>query len=41
MLRESKEQMAEALKEDISLIDLVAVNLYPFEVTVSKGRCGT
>ena len=35
-LRESKEQMAEALKEDISLIDLVAVNLYPFEVTVSK-----
>lgn len=35
-LRESKEQMAEAEKEDISLIDLVAVNLYPFEVTVSK-----
>ncbi|HEY3361312.1 MAG TPA: bifunctional phosphoribosylaminoimidazolecarboxamide formyltransferase/IMP cyclohydrolase [Methanosarcina sp.] len=35
-LRESTEQMAEAAKEDISLIDLVAVNLYPFEVTVSK-----
>ncbi|MGB9938828.1 bifunctional phosphoribosylaminoimidazolecarboxamide formyltransferase/IMP cyclohydrolase [Methanosarcina sp.] len=35
-LRESKEQMAEAVKEDISLIDMVAVNLYPFEVTVSK-----
>ena len=35
-LRESKEQMAEAVKEDISLIDLVTVNLYPFEVTVSK-----
>ncbi|AKB16103.1 MAG: bifunctional phosphoribosylaminoimidazolecarboxamide formyltransferase/IMP cyclohydrolase [Methanosarcina thermophila] len=35
-LRESKEQMAEAIKEDISLIDMVAVNLYPFEETVSK-----
>lgn len=35
-LRESKEQMAEAEREDISLIDIVAVNLYPFEVTVSK-----
>lgn len=35
-LRESKEQMAEAEREDISLIDMVAVNLYPFEVTVSK-----
>jgi len=35
-LRESKEHMAEAAKEDISLIDMVAVNLYPFEVTVSK-----
>jgi phosphoribosylaminoimidazolecarboxamide formyltransferase/IMP cyclohydrolase len=35
-LRESKEQMSEAAKEDISLIDMVAVNLYPFEVTVSK-----
>ena len=28
--------MAEAAKEDISLIDMVAVNLYPFEITVSK-----
>ncbi|MFZ2498846.1 bifunctional phosphoribosylaminoimidazolecarboxamide formyltransferase/IMP cyclohydrolase [Methanosarcina sp.] len=35
-LRDNKEQMDEAAKEDISLIDLVAVNLYPFEVTVSK-----
>jgi len=35
-LRGSKEQMAEAIKEDISLIDMVAVNLYPFEETVSK-----
>lgn len=35
-LRESREQMAEAIKEDISLIDMVAVNLYPFEETVSK-----
>jgi phosphoribosylaminoimidazolecarboxamide formyltransferase / IMP cyclohydrolase len=35
-LRDSEEQMAEAVKEDISLIDMVAVNLYPFEMTVSK-----
>jgi len=35
-LRDSKEQMAEAAKEDISLIDLVAANLYPFELTISK-----
>ncbi|MCQ1534255.1 bifunctional phosphoribosylaminoimidazolecarboxamide formyltransferase/IMP cyclohydrolase [Methanosarcina sp. KYL-1] len=35
-LRESKEHMEEASKEDISLLDMVAVNLYPFEVTVSK-----
>ncbi len=35
-LRESNEQMEEAAKEEISLIDMVAVNLYPFEVTVSK-----
>lgn len=35
-LRGSKEQMEEARKEDIALIDMVAVNLYPFEVTVSK-----
>ncbi|MGB9926816.1 MAG: bifunctional phosphoribosylaminoimidazolecarboxamide formyltransferase/IMP cyclohydrolase [Methanosarcina sp.] len=35
-LRDSQEQMAEAVKEDISLIDMVAVNLYPFEVTVSR-----
>ena len=35
-LRDSKEQMAEAVKEDISLIDLIAVNLYPFETTASK-----
>lgn len=35
-LRDSDEQMVEAAKEDISLIDMVAVNLYPFEMTVSK-----
>jgi len=35
-LRDSKEQMTEAVKADISLIDMVAVNLYPFEATVSK-----
>jgi phosphoribosylaminoimidazolecarboxamide formyltransferase/IMP cyclohydrolase len=35
-MRDSKEQMDEAAKEEISLIDLVAVNLYPFEITVSK-----
>ncbi|MDY9925350.1 bifunctional phosphoribosylaminoimidazolecarboxamide formyltransferase/IMP cyclohydrolase [Methanosarcina sp.] len=35
-LRDSKEQMEEAAKEDISLIDMIAVNLYPFEVTVSR-----
>jgi len=37
-LRESKEQMAEAEREDISLIDMVAVNLYPFEDHSLKGR---
>jgi phosphoribosylaminoimidazolecarboxamide formyltransferase / IMP cyclohydrolase len=37
-LRESQEQMAEAEREDISLIDMVAVNLYPFEITVSKAE---
>ncbi len=37
-LRESEEQMEEAAKEEISLIDMVAVNLYPFEVTVSRRR---
>lgn len=37
-LRDSKEQMDEALKENISLIDMVAVNLYPFEATVSKEK---
>lgn len=37
-LRESQEQMAEAEKEDISLIDMVAVNLYPFEITVLKAE---
>lgn len=35
-LRDSEEQMVEAAKEDISLIDMLAVNLYPFEMTVSK-----
>lgn len=35
-LRKNKEHMEEAKKEDIALIDMVAVNLYPFEATISK-----
>ncbi|MDO8525280.1 MAG: bifunctional phosphoribosylaminoimidazolecarboxamide formyltransferase/IMP cyclohydrolase [Candidatus Omnitrophota bacterium] len=35
-LRENKEHMAAVKKHDIGLIDMVVVNLYPFEKTVSK-----
>ncbi|MGM0770066.1 MAG: bifunctional phosphoribosylaminoimidazolecarboxamide formyltransferase/IMP cyclohydrolase [Halobacteriota archaeon] len=35
-LREDASHMGEAEKESIELIDMVAVNLYPFEITVSK-----
>ncbi len=35
-LREDAGHVGEAEKESIELIDLVAVNLYPFEVTISK-----
>ncbi|WP_406660414.1 bifunctional phosphoribosylaminoimidazolecarboxamide formyltransferase/IMP cyclohydrolase [Methanolobus sp. ZRKC3] len=35
-LRDDHDHMGEAEKEDVELIDLVAVNLYPFEVTVSN-----
>ncbi|MEW6036018.1 MAG: bifunctional phosphoribosylaminoimidazolecarboxamide formyltransferase/IMP cyclohydrolase [Candidatus Micrarchaeota archaeon] len=34
--RDSRKHMAEAKKHGIGLIDLVVVNLYPFEETVSK-----
>ncbi|MFA6321196.1 MAG: bifunctional phosphoribosylaminoimidazolecarboxamide formyltransferase/IMP cyclohydrolase [Candidatus Omnitrophota bacterium] len=35
-LRESKEHMDTVKKHDIGLIDMVVVNLYPFEKTVTK-----
>jgi phosphoribosylaminoimidazolecarboxamide formyltransferase/IMP cyclohydrolase len=35
-LRENKEHMATVKKHDIGLIDMVVVNLYPFEKTVAK-----
>lgn len=35
-MRGNLEHMGEAEKESIELIDMVAVNLYPFEITVSK-----
>jgi phosphoribosylaminoimidazolecarboxamide formyltransferase/IMP cyclohydrolase len=34
--RDKPEHLAQALKNDIALIDLVVVNLYPFEQTVAK-----
>jgi len=37
-LREKKEHMENAKKHKIELIDMVVVNLYPFQKTVSKGR---
>ena len=35
-LRENKEHMETAKKHDIGMIDMVVVNLYPFEKTVAK-----
>jgi phosphoribosylaminoimidazolecarboxamide formyltransferase / IMP cyclohydrolase len=35
-LRESKEHMETARKHDIGMIDMVVVNLYPFEKTIAK-----
>ena len=35
-LRENHDHLGQAEREDVELIDLVAVNLYPFEITVSK-----
>lgn len=37
--RDSAEHLAEAKKHGIDLIDLVVVNLYPFEATVAKPGC--
>ena len=34
--REDAEQVVEAEKHDVKAIDLVAVNLYPFEATITK-----
>lgn len=36
-LRENKEHMEQIIKHDIGLIDMVVVNLYPFQDTVDKG----
>ena len=35
-LRDSKEHMEQLKKQDIGLIDMVIVNLYPFEQTIAK-----
>ena len=35
-LRDNKEHMETAKRHDIGLIDMVVVNLYPFEKTVAK-----
>ncbi|MDR2513394.1 MAG: bifunctional phosphoribosylaminoimidazolecarboxamide formyltransferase/IMP cyclohydrolase [Puniceicoccales bacterium] len=37
--RDSTEHLAEAHKHGIALIDIVVVNLYPFEATVAKADC--
>ena len=37
--RDSHEHLDEAKKHGIDLIDLVVVNLYPFEATVAKPNC--
>ena len=37
--RDSQEHLDEAKKHGIDLIDLVVVNLYPFEATVAKPHC--
>ena len=38
-LRSSEEHMAQAKEHGIGMIDLVVVNLYPFEATVAKPDC--
>lgn len=38
-LRSSEEHMKQAAEHGISMIDLVVVNLYPFEATVAKPGC--
>ncbi|MCG8606066.1 bifunctional phosphoribosylaminoimidazolecarboxamide formyltransferase/IMP cyclohydrolase [bacterium] len=38
-LRDSNEQMDEVTDHEVELIDLVVVNLYPFEQTVAKADC--
>ena len=38
-LRSNPSHMAQAEEHGIGMIDLVAVNLYPFETTVSKPGC--
>ncbi len=35
-IRDDHDHMGEARKADVEMIDLVVVNLYPFEITVSK-----
>ncbi|WP_340820094.1 bifunctional phosphoribosylaminoimidazolecarboxamide formyltransferase/IMP cyclohydrolase [Methanolobus sp. WCC4] len=35
-IRDDHDHMGEALKAEVEMIDLVVVNLYPFEITVSK-----
>ena len=37
--RDLPEHMAAAAKHDITMIDILAVNLYPFEATVAKPGC--
>ncbi|MEW6778263.1 MAG: bifunctional phosphoribosylaminoimidazolecarboxamide formyltransferase/IMP cyclohydrolase, partial [Bdellovibrionota bacterium] len=37
--RENKEDLSALAKQEIGLIDLVIVNLYPFEKTVAKENC--
>ncbi|MFH2028853.1 MAG: bifunctional phosphoribosylaminoimidazolecarboxamide formyltransferase/IMP cyclohydrolase [Nanoarchaeota archaeon] len=38
-LRNNKEHMKQAKEHNIEMIDIVVVNLYPFEQTVSKKEC--
>ena len=37
-IRKNKKHMAEIKRQDIKLIDMVVVNLYPFEKTISDGK---
>ncbi|MBB2488273.1 bifunctional phosphoribosylaminoimidazolecarboxamide formyltransferase/IMP cyclohydrolase, partial [Mitsuaria sp. WAJ17] len=37
--RDLPEHMAAAQQHDIAMIDILAVNLYPFEATVAKPGC--